>query len=394
MAPDDIDLTVDIEVPTAQALRRLAGRRVCIDCGANYSVSAPPKVNWTCDVCGGEVIQREDDTEEAIRRRLELYERQTAPLIDWYESRGQLAKVNGVGSPDAVLRRIIRAVEDRRRPGEVPMRRTAEEIAKMRRAGRVVAEMHEATRAAAKPGVTTAELDAVARDVLDRRGAKSNFLHYRGFPAVICTSPNDMIVHGIPGRLRPGGGRHPVHRLRGHHRGLPRRRRLHHGHRGGARPRPPRLIEVDRAQPVGRDRAAPRRDTGSTRWAGPSRTWPRGPGSRVVREYVGHAIGTAMHEEPQVPNYWPGQRRAHAQDGDGLRRGAHGQRRRARHPGARRRLERGHRRRQPVGPFRAHHRRHRRRPRGPDPALSPGPRRAPQTRAWSPGPGRTEPLCS
>ena len=59
--------------------------------------------------------------------------------------------------------------------------------------------MHEATRAAAKPGVTTAELDAVAREVLDRRGAKSNFLHYRGFPAVICTSPNDMIVHGIPG---------------------------------------------------------------------------------------------------------------------------------------------------------------------------------------------------
>ena len=79
------------------------------------------------------------------------------------------------------------------------MKRTPEEIAKMRRAGRVVAEMHEATRAAAKPGVTTAELDAVAREVLDRRGAKSNFLHYRGFPAVICTSPNDMIVHGIPG---------------------------------------------------------------------------------------------------------------------------------------------------------------------------------------------------
>ena len=63
----DLDLAVDIEVPTAQVLRRLAARRVCVDCGANYSVSAPPKVNWTCDVCGGEVIQREDDTEEAIR---------------------------------------------------------------------------------------------------------------------------------------------------------------------------------------------------------------------------------------------------------------------------------------------------------------------------------------
>jgi adenylate kinase len=115
MAPGDIDITVDIEVPTAQVLRRLAGRRVCSDCGANYSVSTPPKVNWSCDVCGGEVIQREDDIEDAIRRRLELYERQTAPLIDWYEARTQLVKVNGIGSPDAVLRRIIRATEERRR---------------------------------------------------------------------------------------------------------------------------------------------------------------------------------------------------------------------------------------------------------------------------------------
>ena len=114
LVPGTLDLTVDMEVPTAQALRRLASRRVCTDCGANYSVSSPPKVNWMCDVCGGEVIQREDDTEDAIRRRLELYERQTAPLIEWYESREQLAKVSGVGSPDAVLRRIIRAVEDRR----------------------------------------------------------------------------------------------------------------------------------------------------------------------------------------------------------------------------------------------------------------------------------------
>jgi adenylate kinase len=117
LAPGQLDITVDIEVPTTQALRRLAGRRVCTDCGANYSVSTPPKVNWMCDVCGGEVIQRQDDTEDAIRRRLELYERQTAPLIEWYESHGQLAKVNGVGAPDAVLRRIIRATEERRNRG-------------------------------------------------------------------------------------------------------------------------------------------------------------------------------------------------------------------------------------------------------------------------------------
>src|SRR5271155_5929034 len=62
--------------------------------------------------------------------------------------------------------------------------------------------MHEATRAAAKPGVTTLDIDRAARDVLERRGATSNFLNYHGFPAVICTSPNSMIVHGIPGAYR------------------------------------------------------------------------------------------------------------------------------------------------------------------------------------------------
>src|SRR3954452_4364475 len=69
----------------------------------------------------------------------------------------------------------------------------------MRRAGRVVAEMHEKCIAAAKPGATTLDLDRVAREVLDKRGARSNFLNYHGFPAVVCTSPNEMIVHGIPG---------------------------------------------------------------------------------------------------------------------------------------------------------------------------------------------------
>jgi adenylate kinase len=115
--PDHMDLVLDLEVPTAQALRRLASRRVCVDCGTNYSTSAPPVLNWTCDVCGGEVVQREDDTEEAIARRLELYERQTAPLISWYEDRNLLVAVNGTGSADAVTKRAIRAIEDHRKDG-------------------------------------------------------------------------------------------------------------------------------------------------------------------------------------------------------------------------------------------------------------------------------------
>jgi adenylate kinase len=117
LAPFDLDLAIDIEIHTTQVLRRLAARRVCVDCGANYSLSSPPLINWTCDVCGGEVIQREDDTEEAISRRLELYEKQTAPLIEWYRSRQQLESVPGTGSPDAVTRRMVKVIEIRRQRG-------------------------------------------------------------------------------------------------------------------------------------------------------------------------------------------------------------------------------------------------------------------------------------
>jgi adenylate kinase len=117
LAPFDLDLAIDIEIHTSQVLRRLAARRVCVDCGANYSLSSSPLINWTCDVCGGEVIQREDDTEEAISRRLELYEIQTAPLIEWYRSRYQLESVPGTGSPDAVTRRMVKVIEIRRQRG-------------------------------------------------------------------------------------------------------------------------------------------------------------------------------------------------------------------------------------------------------------------------------------
>jgi adenylate kinase len=85
-----------------------------VDCGANYSTVDPPMVRWICDVCGGEVVQREDDTEEAISRRLELYEHQTAPLIDWYRRHGLIESVDGTGSPDEVTARLVGVIDDRR----------------------------------------------------------------------------------------------------------------------------------------------------------------------------------------------------------------------------------------------------------------------------------------
>lgn len=111
LAPADIDLVVDLQVPTEIVLRRLAQRRVCVVCGANYSVTSKPNVDWICDVCGGEVVQRADDAEAAIQRRLDLYEAETAPLIEWYRHRGKLAQVDGQGEPDDVMDRLVAEID-------------------------------------------------------------------------------------------------------------------------------------------------------------------------------------------------------------------------------------------------------------------------------------------
>ena len=184
------------------------------------------------------------------------------------------------------------------------MIRTPQELDKMRKAGRVVAEIIEQTRAFIRPGVTTLQIDAVARDVLERRGARSNFLNYHGFPAVICTSPNDMIVHGIPGDYEVQEGDllsvDCGAIIEGYHGDAAYTMAV-----GAVTPEARRLVEVtERSLWAGIDqmRAGNRlHDIGRA-----VQDVAEAAGFSVVRKYVGHAIGTAMHEEPQVPNYWPG----------------------------------------------------------------------------------------
>jgi adenylate kinase len=109
-----LDLAINLDVPRDIVLDRLAGRRVCESCQRVYHVNLPPKVEWTCDTCGGRVVQRDDDTEDAIDRRLELYEEQTVPIIDYYRERGTLAQVSGVGEGDDVFKRLVKVVDARR----------------------------------------------------------------------------------------------------------------------------------------------------------------------------------------------------------------------------------------------------------------------------------------
>ena len=108
-----LHVVVDLEVAEDIVIERISKRRVCVDCGTNYSVDSPPKYPWTCDNCGGEVQQRDDDTEEAIRHRLELYSKQTAPLIAWYGERDLLEIIDGLGATDDVTARLIASIDAR-----------------------------------------------------------------------------------------------------------------------------------------------------------------------------------------------------------------------------------------------------------------------------------------
>lgn len=106
-----IDAALVVEVPEEVSLRRILGRRACTDCGRNYHVDAPPQENWTCDVCGGEVVERVDDhEEETVRKRLKLYHEQTEPLKKYYDDKGLLREFDGTGSPDEVFSRIVSAI--------------------------------------------------------------------------------------------------------------------------------------------------------------------------------------------------------------------------------------------------------------------------------------------
>jgi adenylate kinase len=109
----ELDRVIFFDVSRDELIRRLTGRRICRKCGtAFHMVSAPPKAAGRCDQCGGELYQREDDAEATVARRLDVYQTQTAPLLDYYRRRGLLVRVAGEGPVEEVADRIRRAVKE------------------------------------------------------------------------------------------------------------------------------------------------------------------------------------------------------------------------------------------------------------------------------------------
>ena len=342
-----LDVVIDLEVPARRRARSASpARRVCDDCGANYSVDAPPRYGWVCDNCGGDVVQRDDDTAEAIRPRLDLYERRDRAAHRLVRrARACSSRSTALGTPDEVFaaadRRDRRAprgssADASRRAPTTALAGTPSEIAHDApgRPGRGRdARVRSARRM--RPGRDhRSTLDRIGREVLDRRGARSNFLGYHGFPAVICASPNDVIVHGIPGGRGARGGRHHLDRLRRDRRRLARRRRVHRRASGRSTPRPPRLIEVTEASLGGRHRRDGRPATGSgdigAAVAGGGRGGRvlGGAGLRGPRHRHGHARAARR------PQLRPARARARKLRPATSRRRAHGERRHAPRPGS------------------------------------------------------------
>lgn len=102
---------LSVDVPFADLMKRLTGRRTCKGCGQMYNVYFnSPKKDGTCDKCGGELFQRDDDKEETIKKRLDVYSSQTAPLFDYYKKKGILSSVNGTGSIDEIFRAVCNSL--------------------------------------------------------------------------------------------------------------------------------------------------------------------------------------------------------------------------------------------------------------------------------------------
>ena len=181
------------------------------------------------------------------------------------------------------------------------------ELQSMARACRIVVETLDVLAAAAVPGVTTREMDRIARECIEKAGARPAFLGYRGYPATLCISVNEEIVHGIPGpkKLKDGDivGLDLGCIVDGFYGDAARTVAV-----GRASAEAERLIRATRESlHAGIDMCRPGKRIGDIGYA--VQTHAESFGYSVVRDFVGHGIGTSLHEEPQVPNYGPAGRR-------------------------------------------------------------------------------------
>ena len=186
-------------------------------------------------------------------------------------------------------------------------KKSPEEIAIMRRAGEIVAETHHALEQALHPGMTTAELDRIAEDVIRSANAKPSFKGYRGYPASICTSPNHVIVHGIPGPQTLDEGDIVAIDIGAYYEGFHADSAWTYAVGEIDAEAQALLKATEQSLEAALAQCRPGNRLGDVGFA--VQEVAEAAGFSVVREYVGHGVGRALHEEPQIPNYGPPGRR-------------------------------------------------------------------------------------
>ncbi|MDP2675588.1 MAG: type I methionyl aminopeptidase [Dehalococcoidia bacterium] len=179
--------------------------------------------------------------------------------------------------------------------------KSRDEIAIMRDAGRIVAEVLQIIVERLRPGLVEKELDEIVRREFEKRKVIPVFLGYQGYPATVCVSVNDEIVHGIPGDREIADGDVVSIDLGCVHKGFVADSAVTAGV-GNVSPEARRLIEVTR-EALNRGIDAARAGARLGKIGAAIQTYVEGEGFSVVREYVGHGVGRQMHEDPQVPNY-------------------------------------------------------------------------------------------
>ena len=193
-----LEIVLALEAPTETLQHRVASRMVCQQCGAIVSVGLHVKNPTSpCPRCGGLLGRRSDDSPEILVARLEEYREKTEPLLEYYDERGLLHRVDSGRPPEVVFR------FDHCSLGSlmIPIK-NEREIQKMRLACQVASSILERVCTHVRPGITTREVDQAAADYMSDEGCKSAFLGYRGFPGNICISVNEEVVHAIGGPRR------------------------------------------------------------------------------------------------------------------------------------------------------------------------------------------------
>jgi methionyl aminopeptidase len=179
--------------------------------------------------------------------------------------------------------------------------KSKDEIAIMREAGHILAEVRDLLVERLRPGIVEKELDEIARAEFKKRKVTPAFLGYQGYPATICISVNDEIVHGIPGDREIADGDIVSMDIGCIHEGFVADSAVTVG-LGNVTPEAQRLVDVTR-ESLNRGIAAARAGSHLGAIGAAIQTYVEGQGFSVVREYVGHGVGRAMHEDPQIPNY-------------------------------------------------------------------------------------------